>query len=90
MYFVIDTIIYALFFGGLLGGLAWFISTLVGNVPEDVIDPDRMTQNQIQEYRREHGLCERCGGPDAAPEGTHSDADGLCYPCFIKEECGDE
>lgn len=90
MYFVIDAIIYALFFGALLAGLVWFISTLVQDVPEDVVNTDYMTQDQIQDYRREHGLCLRCGGPDAAPEGTHCDADGLCYPCFIALECEDE
>ena len=31
-------------------------------------------------------ICERCGKPGAAPEGTHPDCDGLCYACFIELE----
>lgn len=50
MYFVIDTIIYALFFGGLLGGLAWFISTLIQDVPKDVVNPDRMTDEEYDSH----------------------------------------
>lgn len=49
-----------------------------------------MTQDQIHDYRQKHGLCVVCGSADAAPEGTHPDADGLCFPCFIKLECEDE
>ena len=90
MYFVIDAIIYALFFGALLGGLVWFISTLVQDVPEDVVNTGYMTQDQIHDYRQKHGLCPECGSPDVVPEGTHCDMDGLCYPCFIKLECEDE
>jgi hypothetical protein len=56
-------------------------------VPEDVVNTGYMTQDQIREYREKHGLCVICGAPDAAPEGTHPDVDGLCHPCHIKENC---
>ncbi len=59
-------------------------------VPKDVVNTGYMTQDQIHDYRQKHGLCVVCGSADAAPEGTHPDVDGLCYPCFIKSECEDE
>jgi len=57
-------------------------------VPKDVVNTGYMTKDQIRESRwKEVELCVRCGAPDAAPEGTHPDVDGLCHPCHIKENC---
>tara|TARA_R100000353_G_scaffold58325_1_gene46045 strand:+ start:25042 stop:25365 length:324 start_codon:yes stop_codon:yes gene_type:complete len=56
-------------------------------VPKDVVNTGHMTEDQLWDYRHENGLCTWCGSSeDVAPEGTHCDADGICFKCFMKAE----
>ena len=46
-----------------------------------------MSKHDLLCWREANGLCTECGSSeDVAPEGTHSDADGLCWKCFAKAE----
>jgi len=50
MYYVIDLFIYLVFLGGLVAGLIWFICTLFNDVPKNVVNPDRMTDEEYDSH----------------------------------------